>query len=192
MGVVEKDSFGLLPVTESKDESHRRGVTSARGHRPLAGDGAPSNLAFLLSQVGIHASRRFAQRLGEIDLQPPLFRVLNIVDAAEGLSQQAIAEAIQAPPSRIVSIVDELEERGLIERRVHPSDRRVHALHLTPKGRKLLERGRGVAAEHEAELTRGMNGRDRERLVTLLRGIVDQQALGHGVHPGLSDGDRPT
>src|SRR5689334_18038180 len=96
-------------MTESKDETHRGGVTSAREGGALVGDKAPSSLAFLLSQVGIYASRRFAERLAEIDLQPPLFRVLNVIDAAEGLSQQAIAAAIQAPASRMVAIVDELE-----------------------------------------------------------------------------------
>ena len=67
------------------------------GDKPLAGDHAPSSVAFLLSQVGIHASQRFARRIAEIDLQPPQFRVLNMVDAVEGRSQQAIAEAIGAP-----------------------------------------------------------------------------------------------
>jgi DNA-binding MarR family transcriptional regulator len=115
-----------------------------------------------------------------------LFRVLNVVDAAEGLSQHAIGEAIQAPPSRMVAIVDELERRGLIERRPDPSDRRVHALYLTDEGRELLGRGREIAQEHEAELTRGMSKADRERLVSLLQKIVDAQGIGAGVHPGLS------
>jgi DNA-binding MarR family transcriptional regulator len=161
-------------------------VTKART-RPTAGDKAPWSVGFLLSQVGIHASRRFAERLAEIDLYPPLFRVLNMVDAAEGLSQQAIGEAIQAPASRMVAIVDELEQRRLIERRPHPGDRRVHALYLTDKGRELLGRGREIAAKHEAELTRGINKADRERLVSLLRKIVEEQAIGPGVHPGLTE-----
>ena len=63
------------------------------GGDQITGDRAPSSLAFLLSQVGIHAARQFAERLEEVDLQPPLFRVLNLVDAAEGRSQQAIGEA---------------------------------------------------------------------------------------------------
>ena len=172
-------------MTSSNDETHRPNVTSAPGGG-IPGDHAPANLAFLLSQVGIHASRRFAERLEEIDLQPPLFRVMNVVDAAEGLSQQAIGEAIRAPASRMVAIVDELEQRGLIERRPDPGDRRVHALYLTVAGRKLLGRGRRVAQEHEEELTRGMTKGDRDRLVALLRGIVDESGLGPGVHPGLS------
>lgn len=153
----------------------------------ISGDKAPSSLGFLLSQVGIHASRRFSQRIAALDIHPPLFRVLNVVDAAEGQSQQAIGEAIQAPASRMVAIVDELEQRGFIERRPHPGDRRVHALYLTAEGRKVLGRGRKIATEHEEELTRGMSAADTKRLIELLRKLVDNQGIGSGVHPGLSD-----
>jgi len=152
----------------------------------LNGDRAPSTLAFLLSQVGIYASRRFAERIAVLDLHPALFRVLNLVDAAEGKSQQAIGQIIEVPPSRMVALVDELEQRGMVERRPDPADRRVRALYLTRKGRQTLTRGRKIASEHEEELTQGMAAADRKRLVDLLQKMVDQQAIGRGVHPGLS------
>jgi DNA-binding MarR family transcriptional regulator len=151
------------------------------------GDSAHSTLAFLLSQVGIHASKRFAERIAAIGLQPPLFRVLNLVDAAEGKSQQAIAAGIEIPPSRMVALVDELERRGLVERRPDPKDRRVRALFLTPEGRRSLARGRKIAEEHEEDLARGMKPADRRHLVELLQKIVEEQAIGKGVHPGLSE-----
>jgi DNA-binding MarR family transcriptional regulator len=154
---------------------------------PIDGDHAPQSLAFLLSQVGIHASRRFAERITAVDLNPPLFRVLNLVAAAEGRSQQAIAAAIEIPPSRMVALVDELEQRGLVERRPDPEDRRVRALFLTAKGKRCLARGRKIAADHEEELTAGMTAVDRKRLLALLQKIVDEQTLGKGVHPGLSE-----
>jgi DNA-binding MarR family transcriptional regulator len=163
------------------------------GSQPIAGDRAPSTLAFLLSQVGIYASKQFAERIIEVGLQPPLFRVLNLVDAAEGESQQAIAKAVDEPASRMVALVDELEQEGLVERRPHPSDRRIRALYLTEKGRDLLVRGREIAKQHEADLTRGMSAADRKLLTQLLRQIVEKQGLGDGVHPGLSNrgpGDR--
>jgi DNA-binding MarR family transcriptional regulator len=156
------------------------------GNDPIAGDRAPSTLAFLLSQVGIHAARQFAERIAEVGLQPPLFRVLNLVDAAEGRSQQAIGEAIEVPPSRMVALVDELEQRGLVERRPDPADRRVRALFLTRKGRETLARGREIAEQHERQLTRGMAAADRRRLTELLQKIVDEQTIGRGIHPGLS------
>ncbi|HET9198416.1 MAG TPA: MarR family winged helix-turn-helix transcriptional regulator [Solirubrobacterales bacterium] len=154
------------------------------------GDRAPSTLAFLISQVGIHASRQFAERIESVGLNPPLFRVLNLVDAAEGRSQQAIGQAIEVPASRMVSLVDELERRGLVERRPDPDDRRVRALYLTPKGKRTLARGREIAKRHEEELTRGLGATDRKRLLDLLQKMVDAQAIGRGVHPGLS-GSKP-
>src|SRR5262249_2165487 len=156
-------------------------------NRSLDDDRAHSALAFLLSQVGIFASQRFAQRISPLDLHPPMFRVLNVVDAAEGQSQQAIGEAIGAPPSRMVGIVDELEEKGLVERRPEPGDRRVRALYLTKDGRKLLDDARKLAMEHERELTKGMSAADQRRLVELLQKIVDEQGIGRGVHPGLRE-----
>ncbi|HEX8754673.1 MAG TPA: MarR family transcriptional regulator, partial [Solirubrobacterales bacterium] len=122
----------------------------------------------------------------EIELQPPLFRILNLVDSAEGRSQQAIGEAIEVPPSRMVALVDELERRGFVERRPDPYDRRIRALFLTREGREVLGRGREIAAEHERELTKGMSAADRKRLVALLQQLVDRQTIGRGVHPGLS------
>jgi DNA-binding MarR family transcriptional regulator len=90
----------------------------------------------------------------------------------------------------MVALVDELEQRGLVERRPNPDDRRVRALYLTRKGRNALARGREIATEHEEALTQGMNNADRKRLVGLLQKIVDEQAIGKGVHPGLS-GPKP-
>jgi DNA-binding MarR family transcriptional regulator len=153
---------------------------------PIEGDRAPSTLSFLLSQVGIYASRRFAERIAAIDLQPPLFRVLNLIDVAEGRSQQTIGEAVEVPASRMVAFVDELERRGLVKRHPHPSDRRIRALFLTDAGRELLERGREIAREHEEELTEGLSAAERKRLTALLQRVVAEQAIGNGVHPGIA------
>ena len=153
---------------------------------PFPGDKAPTSLAFLLSQVGVYASQQFHEAIAEADIHPPLFRVLNVVDAAEGQSQHTIGEAIQVPPSRMVAIVDELEDRGLIERRPHPGDRRVRALFLTPEGRKVLNRGRKIAMAHEERLTEGLSKKESEELISLLRKLAAAQGIGSGVHPGLS------
>jgi DNA-binding MarR family transcriptional regulator len=152
----------------------------------LAGDKAPSSLAFLLSQVGIFASSRFAAAIEEIGLHPAWFRVLNVIDAAEGSSQHAIGEAIQAPPSRMVAIVDDLETRGLVERRPQPGDRRVRALYLTAAGRKTLARGRKVAKEHEERLAASLTKAQRAELITLLQKIAEGSELGASVHPGFN------
>jgi DNA-binding MarR family transcriptional regulator len=162
-------------------------VATDRKSSGIKGDKTPSSLGFLLSQVGIHASRRFEQRIAALDLHPGLFRILNVVEATEGQSQQAIGDAIEVPASRMVALVDELEQRGLVERRPDADDRRVRVLHLTAKGRRVLERGRKIAAEHEADLTKDMSAADRKRLMALLRELATSQGIASGVHPGLSE-----
>ena len=64
--------------------------------------------------------------------------ILGILEQADGLSQQALGEKLGVFPSRLVALIDELEGRGLVERRDSPTDRRSYALHLTGAGRKTL------------------------------------------------------
>src|SRR5918995_82384 len=88
-------------------------------------------VAFLLSQLGYHSSRRWKARLAPLGLDPRQVMVLRRLTADEGPSQQALGDALQIPPSRMVALVDALEQRGLLLRQPSPTDRRVRTLHLT-------------------------------------------------------------
>jgi DNA-binding MarR family transcriptional regulator len=76
-------------------------------------------------------------------------------------------------PSTMVSTIDELESRGLVERRRHPTDRRAHALHVTDEGRATLARGRRVAAESQEELLAPLNAEERQGLHDLLLRVAE-------------------
>src|SRR6266545_1596349 len=97
--------------------------------------------AFLLSQLGYHSSRLWQGRLAPLGLDPRHVMLLRHVAVEEGRSQQALGEALQIPPSRMVALVDALEQRGLLRRRPDPDDRRVRTLHLTRDGQRLLGEG---------------------------------------------------
>src|SRR6202034_4949910 len=90
--------------------------------------------AFLLAQLGAHAASQFAERLRVLDLTPPDAGILRLLRAAAGLSQQELAAKLQIHPSRLVAILDNLEKRGLVERRQNPEDRRLYSLYLTKDG----------------------------------------------------------
>src|SRR3954464_1447946 len=93
---------------------------------------------FLLVQLGTNEHRRFADRLAPLDLHPRHFGMLSHLAANEGQSQQAMSRAAEIPPSAVVALVDDLERRGLAERRRDPVDRRAYTLYLTPQGHELL------------------------------------------------------
>jgi DNA-binding MarR family transcriptional regulator len=146
-------------------------------------DSSPG-VGFLLSQVGAHCASRFAERLAPLNLKPPHAGILIILREADGLTQQALGDRLGVFPSRLVGLLDELEERGLVERRDSPSDRRSYALHLTAAGRETLERLGRIAREHNDALCAALSESERVQLAGLLSRIAAEQQLIPGVHPG--------
>jgi DNA-binding MarR family transcriptional regulator len=69
----------------------------------------------------------------------------------------------------MVKMIDELEAAGLAERRRRPSDRRAWEISITAKGRRTLERARGLAKQVEGEVLGGLPASERRQLVALLR-----------------------
>jgi DNA-binding MarR family transcriptional regulator len=112
---------------------------------------------------------RIADALESIGLTPALFGVLNLLGAREGVIQQEIGSAMGIDPSTMVALIDELEKAELAKRRPHPRDRRAREVLITPKGRRTLERGRGVAAQVEDEVLGGLTAAERRQLLSLLR-----------------------
>jgi DNA-binding MarR family transcriptional regulator len=142
--------------------------------------------AFLLAQVGAHAAAKFAEHLSAINLSPPHAGILPVVHTSGGISQQALAEHLRILPSRLVVLIDELEERGMVERRADPADRRSYALHLTNKGRETMKAIGRVARDHQETLLVSLSTQERDLLASLLRRVADQQGLKPGVHPGFA------
>jgi DNA-binding MarR family transcriptional regulator len=147
----------------------------------------PSGVAFLLAQIGAHAANRFAGRVAALGLTPAQVGVLRVVAQRPGLSQQALATELGVVPSKVVSLVDALEERGVLERRRDPADRRLYALHLSESAQELLRRVRDTVRQHDQELTSALTPDERGQLAALLGRIADAQGLTPGVHPGYRD-----
>lgn len=153
----------------------------------------PRSTAFLLAQVGARAAALFAARLQELGLVPPHAGILRIIAGNAGISQQELASLLGMVPSRLVPLLDELEQRGLLERRDQPEDRRVYALHLTAQGtRAMADIGR-VARAHDDAICASLSEKEREVLWSLVSRIADDQKLTPGVHPGFAHvGQRDT
>jgi DNA-binding MarR family transcriptional regulator len=123
---------------------------------------------FLISRMGMVAQKQFGERLESLGVTTRMWGALNVLDAEGAISQHALGKCVGIDPSSMVSTIDELEGRGLVERRRHPSDRRAHALHITPKGRQTLTRGREQARRAQDELLAPLNAEEREQLHGLL------------------------
>jgi len=134
----------------------------------------PSLAGYQLRLAQIAIFRDFAQSLGEFDVTPGLFGVLVIIDANAGLKQSELARAAHLDRSTVVSVIDNLERRGLVERRAADNDRRSNALVLTPEGSALLKKLKRRVSDHEKRLVQHMTEDERATLVALLQKIFPE------------------
>lgn len=146
--------------------------------------GKSSGPAFLLAQVGAHAASKFSERIALIGLTPPDAGILRLLALSQGMSQQDLSARLGIHPSRLVSVLDELESRDLLERKPNAEDRRQYSLSLTNQGRETLAKIGAVAREHQDALLSALNHDEREKLTELLQKIADAEGLSPGIHPG--------
>ena len=142
-------------------------------------------VAFLLAQLGAHAAALFAERIRPLELSPPQAGVLRLLAQFPGQSQRELADALGMHAPRLVAMIDELADRGLVARDRDPDDRRNYAISLTDAGRQLFAELGRVARQHEHAITTGLNDDERAQLLALLRRIAEEQNLRPGVHPGF-------
>ncbi len=113
----------------------------------------------------------FGRVLGHIGITPPLFGTLILIRANPGISQSRVARSLRFDRSTLVQIIDRLEERKLVVRKVAANDRRSHALQLTAAGTRLLAEADELVHRHEAEMTRALSDEEKRVLTGLLQKI---------------------
>src|SRR4051794_4815078 len=125
-------------------------------------------LGFLLHDVARLLRKRFEQRAKELGLTRSHWHALAYLNLNEGIHQGGLAEVLEIEPITLVRILDKLEERGLIERRQHPTDRRIWQLYLRDKARPLLAQMRIIGDATRGEALLGLSDEDREHLLRSL------------------------
>ncbi|MEJ5978261.1 MarR family winged helix-turn-helix transcriptional regulator [Novosphingobium sp. PS1R-30] len=125
-------------------------------------------IGFRLRRVQNQLSRNFAVVSANEGLRSGLFSSLAIVSANPGISQSELSREVGLDKSVTVTIVDELEKYGWAERRRSPSDRRRHALFVTPAGEAKLEGLFALMEKTEAAALHQLTGDEMRVLSELL------------------------
>jgi MarR family transcriptional regulator for hemolysin len=145
---------------------------------------------FLVHDVSRLIKRRFERRARQMGL--PITRqqgavVLNIA-GNEGVSQAELAAWLGIEPIALVRMLDKLHEEGLVERRAHPTDRRVRTLWLTPSARPVVAQILAINKAIREEAFAGMAADARDTVIDILDGIKGNLAL----REGTDDSPAPT
>jgi DNA-binding MarR family transcriptional regulator len=133
-----------------------------------------ASTTFLLKRLGFAAKERALAAYEETGLHPYHHAVLVAVGEGPHETQGAIADALGYDRGQLVGLLDELEERGLVERRRDPKDRRRHLVNLTPDGTRMLRRLRGVAGRIEDEFFAPLSEEERTDLHALLLRLAEK------------------
>jgi len=146
---------------------------------------APGEATWHLAELLLSASRRL--RRGSMAQLEPLgltwaqARVLRVVaDAEQPLRMADIATRLEVVPRSVTSMVDALEEAGLVHREADPGDRRSVRVALAPRGRGLLDRLAEARRQGAEELFGPLSPDDRAALHHLLGAVCGHGPCGEG------------
>jgi MarR family transcriptional regulator for hemolysin len=161
-------------VVGSRDLATQRMI-----EEPEVQPGSDRNFGFLVHDVSRLIKRRFDRRARQTGL--PITRrqaaVILYIARNEGVSQSEVATWLDMEPIALVRMLDKLHEEGLVERRAHPTDRRIRTLWLTPAARPVIERILTINQAIREEAFAGMAAHARDTVIDILDGIKDNLAL---------------
>jgi len=141
-------------------------------------DQEPAQLGHLTDLVGYHLRRAvsvvgndFSRALAGTGIRQVLFGILSIVGANPGINQGAVGRALGIQRANMVSLINELVDRELIDRATAEDDRRAFSLTLTKAGEGMTRQCLSRIRAHEDGLLSELTAKERKILLTLLSKI---------------------
>jgi DNA-binding MarR family transcriptional regulator len=129
---------------------------------------------FLLKRLGFAAKQRALDEYEQTGLGPYHHAVLTLLDEGVPETQAAIADSLGYDRGTLVGLLDELEERGLVERKRDPDDRRRHVVRLTADGKRTLGQLRALSTRLEDEFLAPLGAEQRATLHALLLELAER------------------
>jgi DNA-binding MarR family transcriptional regulator len=136
---------------------------------------ADEDLGALLARCTRRVIAEERPLLAEHDLSMWAYVVLSRLSTAPAESQLALAEAINYDKTRLIGLLDELEDQGLVTRRPDPADRRARIVRLTPEGEARYAATRRSIRSMENRLLADLTASDQRRLRRMLAELASDE-----------------
>lgn len=134
---------------------------------------SPHRLGYLLKHAQLRYGQMAVAALEPLGIRPHEWAALSCLHDQPARSQKESAALLGVDRTTMVALVDDLEGRGLVERRPHARDRRKNIVSLTGAGLDLMRRGARVLDDCEDRFLAGLDGRDAEHLKRALAVLID-------------------
>ncbi|WP_374444064.1 phosphotransferase [Stella sp.] len=171
-------------VFSSKEFSLKCGGASLTSSSSPSGSPPENGTVAAPHRVPGHLARRFYQVfvgvLSEVTasagLLPLEYAALASLDERRDLDQKRLAEHIGIDTTSVRQVIEGLEAKGLLDRRVDPADRRARILQITPTGEDLRRRVRPLMLAAQDRILSALSGDERAKLIELLLRVVETNA----------------
>lgn len=118
----------------------------------------------------------FVDELSDINLTPVQYSSLQTICNQPGIDQKTLCETIGYDSSTIGGVIDRLEARGLVARKVSPADRRVRLLSATKDGLEMLEQVVPRMLKSQKRFLEPLTPKERKEFMRLMKVLVDANA----------------
>ena len=127
-----------------------------------------NNESFLLGDITRRMREAFQARIEGSNLTLAQARALKLIAKNPGVKQKSLAEALEIQPMTMAKLLDNLEERGLIQRDRDPADRRAHLINLTDTAAPALETIHITISELRKDMLQDLSQPQRDELLQML------------------------
>lgn len=130
------------------------------------------SLGFLVANISRRMRQTFARHSDDQDITLTQATLLANIQAHEGKRQVELAELMGIQPITLGRLVDQLVERGLVERRPDPKDRRAYLLFQTPAAKERVQNVASIRAQVVKHALRGVDESELQQIVGVLQRII--------------------
>lgn len=139
---------------------------------PATPEALLESLGFLVTRAHARMHRAFVVALDPLRIEPRHFGVLTTLTALGPVPQAELGRQLGVSGASVVQMIDDLETRGLVERRRLETDRRTQVLHLLPEASEVLAEASRIVDDTHAVRLGGLDPQQSRRLVLLLQRFV--------------------
>jgi DNA-binding MarR family transcriptional regulator len=151
-------------------------MTDGTNGHGTSGNGASSadeslHFGWLATDVARLMRTVFDRRVRTLGLTRPQWLALVRLSRRPGASQSELADMMEIEKAPAGRIVDRMEEKGWVERRPDPADRRVNRIYLTDRGQRVFAAILPISIDTVHDALSNLSQSDRTRLVALLSNV---------------------
>jgi DNA-binding MarR family transcriptional regulator len=132
-------------------------------------------LGYNLKRASLRLAREYHRPMAKLGLRSAEFATLGLLLDNAGASQKSLGGALAINPPNMATLLDRLEEAGLLQRIRHPHDERARQIQLTPAGRKLALRALEAVDRHEQKALGALTPAERTELMRLLGKLIEAE-----------------